>query len=486
MEKGGSERVRWALAMVAIVAVSAVVGVGLAARPVGAGVALLSAVVVALVVVPMLLWRPQRELLLATVVFLNYENLLRYTQIDEPLGGVFQLARIPIVVLVGLALLGLRGTALLHGAGKASSQFILLYLLWATVSALACPDPSNALFHVIALALLVIILALTVSAFEDPTEFWRGWLASLVFGLAVVILVSIVLVVFGFDMARADRMVLGAVGTGFRGLMTGPNDLAQVACLGLGATLGLAELGGRGRNSWWFMPMVVLCCVAGLVSGARSGLLGILSGLGYVLAAALFERRGIGQVRRRQLLVGGIGLAVVVVGLLSSEVGRTQIGRMSETAVSATGSQAEVRPIVWGTYLRSVVRRPVFGVGYGNYATIDEPYTVRLVGAHASHMALMEYTITTGLPGTVLFCLALLVAWRGAHAPGAGPFRRSVVLFWAAAWPIFLLSMGAAGLAQVSGWAFWVPIVCAGAFLAAPTPTLPIRPDPAPQMVPHP
>jgi len=280
-------------------------------------------------------------------------------------------------------------------------------------------------------------------------------------------------------------LVQGEVGRGFRGLMLGPNDLAQVACLGLGATLGLGELGDRRRSSWWFLPMVVLFSVGGLASGARSGLLGVLCGLGYLLFTGFARGRGFGKARRKQLFGGALALIVVGIALMSTDVGRTQVGRMTETADNVTSGNVEVRPIVWGTYLRSLVRRPLFGVGYGNYATMDEPMTERVVGAHASHMALMEYTITTGVPGTLLFTLALWVAWKGSRARQAGPFRRSAALFLATNWPIFLLSTGATGLAQVSGWSFWAPIIVAGAFLAQPREAeAPDREPASPRLVP--
>ena len=459
---------RKGLILAAIVAASALAGLVLAAQPLFVGLPLLLIGAVVLVVVPLVLRRPEREVILLVVVFLNYENLLRYTLLNDPLGGIVQKVRIPLVLAVGGLFLLFRGTRLFHGTGRASSQFVLLYLGWAVVSGLMCPVPGNAIFHVIALALLIVILAIAVSGFQDPAEFWRRWLGWLIVGLAVVLSISMLMVLVGAPIARADRMVLGAVGVGFRGLLSAPNDLAQVACLGLGATLGYAELSRRGRSAWWFFPMVLLCSIAGLASGARSGFVGVFSGLGYLTVSTAFRSKHYSRRQWSQIGVGAVGVVILAAGLAMTDVGRTQILRMTETADNVSANRVEVRQVVWGTYIRSLGRRPIFGVGYGNYATMDERYTQRLVGEHASHAALLEYTVTTGIPGTLLFLLAMWVAIRGAMHSSAGRFRASVIIFWAANWPIFLLSTGATGLAQVSGWAFWAPIIAAGAYWAVP------------------
>ena len=452
-----------------LIVASAAVGVAFAWQPVLLGLPLLLVGVATLLLGPILKRLPRHLQLLLIAVFLNYENLLRYTLLDEWMGGVFQIVRIPLVVAAGFLLLALRGGALASGVGRASSLIVFLYLAWATVSGLASPDPPNSLFHVVALAFLVLILALTLSASPDPGVFWRGWLVSLVIGLCALQVVSLVMIAMGFDFVRADRSVFGDIAVGYRGMLTGPNDFAQVACLGLGATLALAELKGPGPRPWWFLPMVVICSVAGLMSGARSGLLGVFCGLGYLLFTSILRSERVSRGRRTSLVVGLIGLAVVLIGLWSSQAGRTQLGRMVETADTLRGETVEARPVVWVSYLRSVGRRPMFGIGYGNKATMDDRYAIRMVGLHASHSAILEYTIPTGLPGTVLFILVLVGAWRGSRHPKAGSFGTSVVHFWAAAWPVFLLSTGATGLAQVCGWSFWVPILCGLGFRGLPT-----------------
>ena len=444
----------------ALVVASAAVGVVFAWQPLLLGLPLLVLGVVTLLLGPFFMRLPRHVQLLLIAVFLNYENLLRYTLLDEWMAGVFQVVRIPLVVGAGLLLLVLRGGALASGVGRASSLIVFLYLAWATVSGVMSPDPSNSLFHVVALIFLVFILALTLSASPDPGVFWRGWLVSLVIGLCVLQVASLAMIALGLDFVRADRSVFGDVAVGYRGLLTGPNDFAQVACLALGATLALAELKGPGPRPWWFLPMVVICSIAGLLSGARSGLLGVFSGLAYLLVTSLLRSERVSRGRRTSLVVGLVGLAVVLVGLWSSQAGRTQLGRMVETADTLRGDAVEARPVVWVSYLQSVGRRPLFGIGYGNKATMDDRHTVRLVGLHASHSALLEYTIPTGLPGTLLFILVIVGAWRGSRHPKAGLFGSSVVHYWAAAWPVFLLSTGATGLAQVCGWSFWVPILC--------------------------
>jgi hypothetical protein len=157
--------------------------------------------------------------------------------------------------------------------------------------------------------------------------------------------------------------------------------------------------------------LTVLFAVGLQLTGARSGLVAVAVGL--AVAASKHWRRAV------VLLVAtavGLGLG----GLLASP-GAAKTGT---ERLLLTESEGGLRPRAeaWASASHAVADRPIFGAGPGRFGAAAGPYrTLAFVRAEGpgrvfldAHDIIVEYAVTTGLPGVALFLAWVILALRRA------------------------------------------------------------------------
>jgi O-Antigen ligase len=237
--------------------------------------------------------------------------------------------------------------------------------------------------------------------------------------------------------AGVDLSGLGLSGPGVQqGGLWG--NAAVLAAFLLGVLWLLAPYIRTGPRRYGALVVVV---AAGLqVSGERAALAVVL-----VVLAASFRRIG-----RRS---GLIFVSLVLVGMLGG-LGVAHVSSAPSAVSRATSSSEGMGPRFenWMSAAHAVAHRPIFGEGPGRYAAAADPLrTLALVRARGSdvyytdaHDIIVEYAVTTGIPGVVLF-----VAWA-AVAFWAARRRASLVGFAGAVLAVQLLQPQNVGLTPLA------------------------------------
>jgi len=334
------------------------------------------------------------------------------------LAGEFFLPRyalLPLEGLVGLVLC----VALLRTGLRVPAALGLAFAGWALLSTVWSPDPATALRGewlwgdglVFAVA-LVGMWAIGASAGERGRQLVED---ALVVGAVVNAGVAII-----------ETLVnLGSIDLG-------PFDGRAVGLWGNPVWLGAFLVGGlwivcsRCPRSMVAWGVVAALLAAGIqVSGSRSAL---------VVAAGVVAV----VVWRHKWRTGGLVAAWVVVGLLiglactaathqSSATSRT-------TADDAGGLSARVEN--WKGAAHALGDRPLLGSGPGRYVAAVGPYrTVKLAAERGperllydAHNIVVEYAVTTGIPGLLLLLAFLFVALKRAGPSSAlGGFGLAVL-----------------------------------------------------------
>ncbi len=166
-----------------------------------------------------------------------------------------------------------------------------------------------------------------------------------------------------------------------------PNGLAFVIC----SVLPFVVLLGRQTwTSWLFRaPVVVLGMYALMLTGSRTGMLGLL----VVYAGLLVKSRA-----RAVLLVGGIGLAAVLAGTMSAD--------LADRYLSLVGAGERNEATVVGrlqgiaSNFEVAMRRPLFGHGLGTSAESNFHYAGY---GQISHNLYAEIAQELGFIGLALF-----------------------------------------------------------------------------------
>jgi len=449
--------VRVALAC-ALVTVGVAVGALGAYRPATLGV-LLVAGFVAMPIARNLGRRPLVEIAVLGVLALHAVNLVRGMWFAKDL-WLFDTGRLPATLFVGAVLVAGAHDRLLRGPARAAVGPVLVFFVWSGISGLAGIDPFHSFFHTGWLALMVIIIGAAMSLFDSPREFWGAWLRGLVVVGALSLGASLVAIASGLEPAAAFRGVGFTERPGYQGLFFSPNYLGIHACITIGAAMGLAAL--EGRTGRWFGPVLLLCLLCSVLCASRAALLG--TSLGLVSWAA----HSWSDARRRR-----VGLAVIVsamfVGVgLQSGVGRTGFERLAGTG-DLMDEGKEPRQIIWASYLRRYVERPVFGIGFQIYGTQGDRSVLRELGRPmTSHSVLVEYGLTTGVPGTLLFLWILWGIGRGLATPEGRRCLPSIGLFWMATAPSYLFDTMGTAPSQPATWPLLVMVLTARGFAGLP------------------
>ncbi len=402
------------------------------------------------------------------LVFLHYLNVSRSTLLNDWLFGIPRLVRIPTIIAVVGVLVLVRGPELTRGVGRAALGTMVPWLLWLFVAAVLGLWPARSLFWTAGLLFLLLSIALTMTWFPNPTDFWRRWCKAIAIGSGALTGLSVLAIVAGASFAGSDRWAGGQLAASYRGVLDHGNHLGAVACVAAGSALALLQGRTSDRLPRWLLGFLVLCGGAVLASGSRGALLGFSTGLLYFF----LRGGGSGQsLKRYRMVVGSVMATLLVLGLAFSDVGRTHLARLTETPETLEAGE-EARTAVWATYLRSFVTRPAFGTGYGASPARADRMVVRSFdeGEHLSHNVFIEYGMTTGVLGLVLFCWVLAGVVQGLRRPSARPFRQSVACFAATIWPAYLLQTTGGSLNELGSWPFWVPLLVARAFVAVDEP----------------
>ena len=160
------------------------------------------------------------------------------------------------------------------------------------------------------------------------------------------------------------------------------------------------------RDSRAFLIVGAVALISGgvLISKSRAGLIGFS-------AATLFALiGGWRQFGRR----GRLGLVSLIVGLLLGALLISHPARVVNRLGQTTDDDWGGRPMIWRLTRELVARYPMTGVGYGAYEgamPLYQPEPRGLMVNHA-HNQYLEIAADTGIPGLVLFVLALLALLR--------------------------------------------------------------------------
>ncbi|MHB2016705.1 MAG: O-antigen ligase family protein [Candidatus Xenobia bacterium] len=219
--------------------------------------------------------------------------------------------------------------------------------------------------------------------------------------------------------------LLAAHGASMRlGTLTFANSdcFAALALMALLVGAGLLPLKRPWLNIALLAELLVLLAAV-LATGSRSAMLGLAGGTVVLLAFHTRRRRWpIGPT-----LVAGVLVVGTVVLLCWALAGSTIENRWSESF--QTDDQAwSVRRMVLHGAPQTVARHPLLGSGPGNFALAfeeDRPYGTFKGYVNQGHMDLMQVAVEEGVPGILLFLIALGVAvgdsWSAPSAGASGP-----------------------------------------------------------------
>lgn len=339
----------------------------------------------------------------------------------------------------------------------------IAYAAWVPVSALWSPAPAHSGFYGLWLLLIVGVVSLAVVLADDPSWFWDRWLAALVMGGALLTAASLGIAWLGLEQASNEVYILGEATTGARGLFISANHMGAVACLALAAAFARRLLRRSGGWSVGLVALAGLAAVAAVASLSRSAAISLL----LAILTYFVLGRGGGSSRSFRTLSLLIVIAVVSVALARSEFAARTFDRFTETQHRMARRQ-EVRLHVWRAYSRGYLEKPLTGTGF-MYMDVEGGFLARRVTGGAvvgPHSALIEYGLTTGLPGTLLFAAALVVAAiRLGRAPP--PIRAAVIQVVVAMAPQYL----AQAMTAPGSWGpfvLWVPLVFCGSLDGTP------------------
>ncbi|HOC30913.1 MAG TPA: O-antigen ligase family protein [Armatimonadota bacterium] len=188
------------------------------------------------------------------------------------------------------------------------------------------------------------------------------------------------------------------------GSFTTPNLLASwlVTVLPL-AIFGLTL--GRGVSPVWVRVMFALGTLGGtaalFATGSKGAILALLIGL--VVCVSVL---GI-----RKVFTTG-ALAVLVLAAVAWTIsGSTLTGRIS-SAQTGQAHSSEFRKLTWQATGKMIAAHPVLGTGAGTFGTSFGPYATAGWTA-AAHNAFLQTAAETGIPGLILFVIALGSAFIG-------------------------------------------------------------------------
>ena len=204
------------------------------------------------------------------------------------------------------------------------------------------------------------------------------------------------------DFATAGIRIKGLVG----GMFENPNDLATALDLLIPLAI-LLGVRSRGAARVFYYVSTAVMIIGVQVTFSRGGFLGLLA-----LAGVLFWKLGRGR-RLRILLAGAILLALISV--ISPNNYFTRLTTIFNIQKDATGS-AQERTELLNRALQLAVRRPVVGVGMGNFHI----YSIREQEAHNSYLEIAAELGWLGLAAYLTLIFSALLGLRRVERETAG------------------------------------------------------------------
>jgi hypothetical protein len=289
-------------------------------------------------------------------------------------------------------------------AGNAALAGIA-FAVWALVSMALSPDRSIAWWGLFgwgtgALFVLAVVGMWAIgkaSGDSGPALIERALLVAVTVNAAVAI-VQTVVDLSSFDLGLVERRAPGLLGN--------PVYLAMLLAGGVWL------IARRSADPVALTVVVALVAAVALeLSGSRFGL--AVAALGPVVLLLSDRRRAV-------MLAVSLALGVA----LGAGVGHVASG---DTVTNRSGSEVAsgIRPRVetWLSTRHAITRDPLFGHGPGTFRASTSRYrTLRMARSEGAdtlfadgHNGLVEYTVTTGIPGAVL-----LLVWLGLVLKGAG------------------------------------------------------------------
>ncbi|MHB1488011.1 MAG: O-antigen ligase family protein [Acidimicrobiales bacterium] len=302
-------------------------------------------------------------------------------------------AFIPVIAGVGLTSL----VALYAGPHRRVALMATAFGLWAVISALASPEPTVAFWGVYTVGTGCIFVVALIGCWAMGAS-----VGSRGRGLVEKALLFAVLA----NTAMALLQVIIPHGLGILALFQGRSDgfmgnpvyLSQLLAGGwwlVGARF------ARRRLAWAGPALAVAAAIQ--VSGSRFA-------LGLLVVAAVAGVFAFG--RRAGLTLAALAL----VGLLAGSALAHLNGAVTSSARAGTDASSGIKPRVesWWSARHAVANRPLLGEGPGTYLAATTPYhplgMAQTEGPDRlfadAHDIVVEYTVTTGIPGIIL-----LVAW---------------------------------------------------------------------------
>jgi O-antigen ligase len=222
-----------------------------------------------------------------------------------------------------------------------------------------------------------------------------------------------------FRAGGADVELLGFGDKG--GTLQDPNFMALYLLIGL-PFLYMGMVRGKGLLRIVFAVLIPASLAAIARSGSRMGLILLVVGLLVLLKRASQKERVL------VVFVLAIGTIVALPLLPKGVLARfttffnAKDAQSSDSSGSRTGSSeaAESAQSRWDLLVRSLeltARYPIFGVGPGQFTTADDRLTRQAGGArgmwHYTHNGYTQTSSESGIPGLVLYLMALVASWRG-------------------------------------------------------------------------
>ncbi|HEU0175680.1 MAG TPA: O-antigen ligase family protein [Blastocatellia bacterium] len=322
-------------------------------------------------------------------------TLLLYTRPQEIIPGLFGWLPLPKIVAISSVLIYIASRL---SAGERliiwSTEMKMITLLWAlgllfAPIAVSPGDSFNVLFD--PLIKILIVFAMQIALVDTRSRF-RAMMGIMVFCQALYSLHSIrTYLTGGYSEIASFQSRISGWGENLKN----PNDIACVLALMAPLSV-ICALLQRGWKRWLFFASAGVTAVAILFTYSRSGFLALIASSGLLIWKA---SRG----RRIQTL---IPVVVLAAALFATAPGKymSRLSTIFNPENDPTNSAQERR----GQLIRAAevaIRRPIIGVGMGNYHI----YAIKEMRAHNAYL---ETAAELGAVGLIAFLVIIFAPLR--------------------------------------------------------------------------
>lgn len=350
-----------------------------------------------------------RTAALVGIVAANSFAVWRYLWLVEDYEIIFHILRlgVPLVVLVLLVF---------TSSFQVARDRLLLpmlpvigYCAWGAIGGLLATVPSTSLLFSCLIALFSAVIALALTHWDDPAEFWRWWLRAMAAVTVPLNLGSFAIWALGVEGALAPRYVGTEWIDGIRGLLENPGMAGEHALISIAVMLGLRVLEPEEPMPLWMKIALPLTAFLVMLSLSRAVALGLVVGGGLYVGVTQRGRGASGSRAR----IAGVLLGVALVGLLFSPLGRGTVSRIG-SADSSISEASTGRTELWKGAFLGLVRHPLTGYGLGSSPVTETEGVERFFDKHhTAHSAFVDYMILPGLPAAAFMFAMLLRALHG-------------------------------------------------------------------------